>query len=90
MLVVTDRCEFVCNRESSCDECTLQGAQNMTQAVWQPDRKQSCKKVTNFAQIYQCEQGGQILAPKMFPSFSLLNLAIYIAVFRGFMVFLVV
>ena len=27
-------CEFVCNRESACDECTLQGAQNMTEAVW--------------------------------------------------------
>ena len=26
-------CEFVCNRKSACDECTLQGAQNMTEAV---------------------------------------------------------
>ena len=38
-------CEFVCTiaRESACDECKLQGAQNMMEAVWQLSRKQFCK-----------------------------------------------
>ena len=27
--------KFVCMRESACDGCILQGAQNMTEAVWQ-------------------------------------------------------
>ena len=46
-----------------------------------------------FAKVYQCEQGGQISRQKCFlPSdyFVICNLAIYIAVFRGVMVFLVV
>ena len=42
-----------------------------------------------FGKVYQCEQGGQIFAPKTFPTFRLLrNLAIYIAVLKGFMGFL--
>ena len=41
--------------------------------------------VVIFAKDYQCEQGGQIFAPKTFPTFRLLrNLAIYIAVLRKF------
>ena len=35
--------EFVCMRESACDECILQGAQNMTEVVWQLGRKRSYK-----------------------------------------------
>ena len=47
--------------------------------------------VAIFAKVYQREQGGQIFMPEMFPTFRLLrNLAIYIAVLRGFMVFLVI
>ena len=34
--------EFVCMKQSAFDECILQGAQNMTEAVWQLGRKQSC------------------------------------------------
>ena len=45
--------------------------------------------VAIFAKVYQCKQGGQIFVPKTFPTFRLLrNLAIYIAVLRDFMVFL--
>ena len=29
--------------EGACDECTLQGEQNMTEDVWQRDHKQSYK-----------------------------------------------
>ena len=36
-------CEFACIRENACDVCIPQSAQNMTEAVRQLGRKQSCK-----------------------------------------------
>ena len=47
--------------------------------------------VAIFAKVYQCKQGGKIFESKMFPTFRLIcNLAIYIAVLRGFLVLLIV
>ena len=46
----TQKCESVC-KPRVCDGCIPQDDQNMTEPVWQPGRKRSCKTLKGARHI---------------------------------------